>query len=416
MIQSIKVYHDTVKAMIYLTFGVSRAGDWVAIDEVESGKTDLTCPWCEARLIARKGEVMGHHFAHDGETCREASEAVRSTQVPFFETYEVLDLNERKYLERRKKYQHRNMFSWQGRQGAVERLEAMGVLAVERQASEGFKEARVRLARLGYVCKSGELTNQLKEVFEALSPLVDVEEAWYKENTITGTKILPEYHRNKTDVINTIKDIERVQMWWFIAFWKRQRHVCAEYLEFLEGKYAALHRQHLYIARFHGDFNNEHEALIKIGKTSRTAEQRLKEVTQDLLAQGFKAKGEVLLFKENAGRLERILHKINSVHNVPLGSFREFFTDEVLSSLEELKNIQIQTFKRPVDELPRPTISFSGRKKMTDKDVIEAYPEVVDALNKGIGIRKAARKTGRAVNTIQKVRQSLKKLRRSYEH
>jgi predicted RNA-binding Zn-ribbon protein involved in translation (DUF1610 family) len=50
-------------------------GDLIHIQDAGRGKTGLTCPDCGAALIARKGAVKAHHFAHyDSEECVAAGE------------------------------------------------------------------------------------------------------------------------------------------------------------------------------------------------------------------------------------------------------------------------------------------------------------------------------------------------------
>jgi len=47
------------------------------VSEVPRGLAcDCICPACEQRLIARKGERVGHHFAHTGEVCSYGQETV----------------------------------------------------------------------------------------------------------------------------------------------------------------------------------------------------------------------------------------------------------------------------------------------------------------------------------------------------
>jgi len=55
---------------IKLPYGL-REGKLVTIDDVESGlKCDCICPSCKQKLIARKGDINEHHFAHySGEDC-----------------------------------------------------------------------------------------------------------------------------------------------------------------------------------------------------------------------------------------------------------------------------------------------------------------------------------------------------------
>lgn len=56
-------------------FGRNPNGDLIHIQDAGRGKTGLTCPDCGAALIARKGAVKVHHFAHyDTEECAAAGE------------------------------------------------------------------------------------------------------------------------------------------------------------------------------------------------------------------------------------------------------------------------------------------------------------------------------------------------------
>lgn len=54
---------------MWLRYGVDRDNKLVAIEDVPSGKTKLMCPYCGSSLIAKKGTVKEHHFAHVGDTC-----------------------------------------------------------------------------------------------------------------------------------------------------------------------------------------------------------------------------------------------------------------------------------------------------------------------------------------------------------
>lgn len=56
-------------------FGLTPNGDLIHIQDAGRGKTGLTCPDCGAALIARKGAVKAHHFAHyNSEECVAAGE------------------------------------------------------------------------------------------------------------------------------------------------------------------------------------------------------------------------------------------------------------------------------------------------------------------------------------------------------
>ncbi len=63
----------------------------VVIEDVPSRKTDLTCPYRDTSLMAKKGRVNQHHFAQLSDTCypvikREASE------LPTLPLYDSLDI------------------------------------------------------------------------------------------------------------------------------------------------------------------------------------------------------------------------------------------------------------------------------------------------------------------------------------
>ena len=51
-----------------LPYGVSN-GNFIHISEVPSGRSSLQCPFCSQLLLAKKGKIKRHHFAHDGSSC-----------------------------------------------------------------------------------------------------------------------------------------------------------------------------------------------------------------------------------------------------------------------------------------------------------------------------------------------------------
>lgn len=54
---------------MWLRYGADRDNKLVAIEQVKSGKTELYCPYWRSSLIAKKGSVKEHHFAHVSDTC-----------------------------------------------------------------------------------------------------------------------------------------------------------------------------------------------------------------------------------------------------------------------------------------------------------------------------------------------------------
>lgn len=58
-----------------LDFGLDQTGRMRGIDEVEQGLAcNCVCPECGSPLVARKGAVRVHHFAHQGARCTTGAE------------------------------------------------------------------------------------------------------------------------------------------------------------------------------------------------------------------------------------------------------------------------------------------------------------------------------------------------------
>lgn len=73
--------------MAQLEYGVNQQQQIIHISQVNSGRINLQCPYCDMSLIARKGQVTEHHFAHDGETCLDSSRDFESLDVPFWDKF-----------------------------------------------------------------------------------------------------------------------------------------------------------------------------------------------------------------------------------------------------------------------------------------------------------------------------------------
>lgn len=67
---------------VFLPYGLDEKKEMVHISEVRSGKTSLSCPFCGAPLMAKKGTRLTHHFAHKKETCKEVLTGDAGKMVP----------------------------------------------------------------------------------------------------------------------------------------------------------------------------------------------------------------------------------------------------------------------------------------------------------------------------------------------
>ncbi len=112
---------------IWLNYGVDAAKKLVSIEEVDSGKTNLICPYCGVTLIAKKGKVKEHHFAHDGETCNLIIKR-EPRDIPHLPLYDAFNIYlTGKELEQLKKLWHRHKHHTNG----IDRLEILPAFSRE---------------------------------------------------------------------------------------------------------------------------------------------------------------------------------------------------------------------------------------------------------------------------------------------
>jgi hypothetical protein len=78
---------------MFLEYGVSDHAELVHVSQAPRGRVNLKCPYCGVPLLARKGQRIAHHFAHDGPTCNEARRDFESLAVPLVERFDRWGLN-----------------------------------------------------------------------------------------------------------------------------------------------------------------------------------------------------------------------------------------------------------------------------------------------------------------------------------
>lgn len=84
--RSKNVYHEKGRRM-WLEYGVSDGLGLIHISDTPRGQTDLHCPYCHGRLVAKKGPKVAHHFAHNGATCNPANRTTDLPVLPLFHSF-----------------------------------------------------------------------------------------------------------------------------------------------------------------------------------------------------------------------------------------------------------------------------------------------------------------------------------------
>lgn len=74
---------------MWLNYGVDTQSNLVYIKDVPSGKTELFCPYCGSQLIAKKGKVKQHHFAHSEQTCLVVETKKELPTLPLYDNFHI---------------------------------------------------------------------------------------------------------------------------------------------------------------------------------------------------------------------------------------------------------------------------------------------------------------------------------------
>lgn len=390
---------------------MTKKGEWVFIDEVGRGQPSLYCPFCKSLLIAKKGLARIHHFIHEEDDCAQLLDALKACQIPTIDNFELLDEQESRYLEFRKKHQHSDIPTWPEAHEAVLRLSAMGILVVDSDVDPVIAKASTQLKKFDpeLFTEQGLPSEKLHKLFTVLEPFADLKERWKSAEKITSTKISSAYASSLLVKQISLAQLENAQRYWFDAFCKRQHFLHPEYHLLLNKILLSLNYQSLYVMEITGDFPNCPERFIKIGSTSRHINFRLTEVKTDLSKLGTLSEVNVFAIVKGVGRLEKLIYQRYEKHRIQIGSHLSFYSDDVkLTVLNELKSIaNVEAYSPPlfhsVRVVPRP-----GRQKKSVSQLLSDYPEVVSALNSHqMSVRKACRETGRASATVQKVKKAM---------
>lgn len=394
-----------------LTFGVTKKGDWIFIDEFGRGQPSLYCPFCKGGLVAKQGLTKYHHFVHEEDSCTQMLAALNVCQLPTIDTFELLDEQELRYLADREKQQHHDIPPWVGMVDTILRLSAMGIVDVDSEIDPVISQVTKQLKQVDAEFFTGQEqpSEKLMVLLAAFEPLASLQKHWEGTGKVTATKINDAYYTNSLLEQISFKKLDQAQRYWLDAFCKRQHHLFPEYQSFLSETLTALNRRCLYVMEVTGNFPNCPRRFLKIGMTTRHINFQLTQVKADLDKLGSLESVKLLATVIGAGRLEKLIQKQFLKQRIQLGEHLAFFSEAVKGSLlDELGSIaNIENYFPPVFEYT-PITNSPGRQKKTVSQLLAEYPEVVSALNAHqMSVRKACKETGRASATVQKVKKAM---------
>lgn len=296
---------------IFLPYGLNNSEKIVHISEVESGQTELTCPFCDSNLIAKKGPRLTHHFSHAENTCRSLAKGELEDIVPVIPFYSDFFSNTLSEAERR----------------------AVNILYNQFGLELFYRKGKTNSAF--HVLFQHDIL-KISQVWENLLSSRQIQQRgnWYQLTTHAemGLGLLP---------ISVFAEIQEQRLHFFEAFLEAGN----EPLDLLRKKVylnlkARLLDATLYCLHIPAD--QEKPDVWKIGITTRTAAHRLQELLPALIDHFGSERAhatQIVCELAGLGRLEAYIKKRFVASNYPFSykghTYTEFFADVGL--LEELE-------------------------------------------------------------------------------
>ena len=367
---------------MFLTHGVDASGQLQTISEATSGLTQLTCPFCAETLIARKGSVKEHHFAHAAKTCAESQRTLRLTGIPLFDTTTGFDNTEMAVLEKVHKYKNcRESWITEKQSYAMNALILAGL--IRRSESDHLLLTQLGADVMKYVHGIGRRYS--------ITPDATMQEKLF----VVRHKML-EHYDSMMGTRSADYFLLRLQM---------------------------LMSQHLYVLNISLQQENVCYPLLKVGLTNRAnIQDRVTEIRNDLRKHGEVLSITVLGVYERYGSLERLFHRKLHQHNFPLGTHREYFC--AIGSAIPMAHLGLNSLgtrrldgahvhvtyrdhahKVKAGQRRQKLIGNThiGRPAKTDDALIRDHRDIVDAYERSLSLRRASAETGKSVNTVRKV-------------
>lgn len=432
---------------IFLDYGVDANGELVYIGQVGRGRVALACPYCGVTLIARKGEKVAPHFAHDGQTCRSASRDRDVIALPAFDKFDfhlpgrVLEALRsfgsgsdptRGDTSLLKRHELISFNRFAGRGGAYE-LTHLGELILGRLSLDLFnriqeplivekheellKRATIAQGAAGRLARIAVIREELKKLEHVYSPYYD-RSLWAKKSDLIDEQRDLSRQDNATDFQTALTDLRLYR-----AQWQRILTASLYFLEIVHpgGK------------------------VYKIGVTTRPIEERIKEIYSDVTPLLGEVAIRLIDTWEHRGNVELYFKYKYKNQNAQIGNLTEYFSFADLGDItRDLRRMKIKALTpleeeilrgdRTALELGAEAQDIEARRRAairagmtraagkgqsigrprrtapeTPQEVLDRpyAAQVTSALEKGLSLRETAKAADVSVNTVRKVQAAL---------
>jgi hypothetical protein len=426
---------------MFLEYAVNDSGELVYVEQVARGKTDLHCPYCGGLLLARKGEIKAHHFAHAGETCRQVERDQDTIALPCYDNFNLhlppkvlrdllaFHAGESGYdVARLERYELIQWNEWAlNRRGEYE-LTKKGKIPVGKLSLHLFNEYQEPLI----LSKHGELEAVAAEAYakpryEARLAEIEAE----ARPMLDASGHLP-LRREDGPRLAKLND----ELW---AVRGKLKAIPTDYQTALTDLrlYRAQLRRVLSCSLYFLSIDDGH--LYKIGVTTRPIDERIAEIQADLTPHLSKVKVDVIDTWPHRGNVELYFKHRYKAHNQPIGVLSEYFKfDDAKAVIRDLRRMKAKDLSdseriilaglpsglemairdEQIEQRRREGIRAGLKKAVnrgqhigrpkgsaeSDAAFLAKHTAVRKALSQGLSLREAARAADVSVNTVRKVK------------
>lgn len=341
-----------------LPFGIFE-GKFVHISEVSSGRTTILCPYCQQKLMAKKGRIKRHHFAHDGAGCTQHFAAHFFGITGKLPVKLPLSVYAFQKLSKIESY-HDELIKEKQHYGTEYSSKKVLILALKKSLQD-----------LNQKDKTGNIPTIIHQVDRFLNQKI----APFPEfNLIRLPQFTAGYTDGKRVCLFEKLNPDLHEYYYPIAFqpyvdFLKNYHQKAMDLGEITTKLTLFDKDLAYFKQFNLYFIEvlaDHQKMYKIGLTSRKLAHRLKEIKQDLGQYFLRIELTPLFQVKGFAFLETFFKQKYEAHQFKIGQLTEYFSfpDAMVTLI--LKDLNLLKLPNPPDRLKPAWIdwvffNFSGK-------------------------------------------------------
>lgn len=407
---------------MWLQYALDRDDNLVSIHDVKRGKSEIRCPYCQGELMAKKGKVKVHHFAHLEETCNSVKN--KNINLPLFWGFDLVlsheylntllelesrDFKPKHFSLRSLQKQEDRHFKYLKRKKVIElgfghcQLTDLGKIILKKFTLLEFCDLQEKLAKEKFI----KLRQNIIYSENSYENIIQYKKTHYEKSSIKKKKTI-DYNLNLKE-----EDFKQAQVD-FRLYYAQYKRVLPRKLYFLK-------------------INTDNKIFYKIGVTSRNIQERIKEINIDLAKIFDNFSISLLGIWPHRGNVEHYFKYRYEEYRFPLGSLTEYFQFEDIESIfaefNALDNKQLDRLEQDIINSSYSQLLFServslgmklaeyrgvhiGRPQGQTESVTKflAKPKnraIASVLKKGLSLRQAVKETGASVNTVRKVKAAL---------